>query len=75
MGVLEELMAQFAPPEDPRVAAIDRLMGQTRLQQDLGRRMRQGEMLSGKDAMNFANSSHPPEYKGLPEDPDDIFGY
>lgn len=75
MGILDELMAQFAPRADPRIEAIERMLGQTRLQSDLGTRMRQGETLSGQDALNYGNRSSPPEYKGLPEHPDDIFGY
>jgi hypothetical protein len=72
MGVLDDLMQQFAPPVDPRVEAIENM---TRLQQDLHKRLGRGEMLSGQDAMNYANRSNPPEYKGLPEQADDIFGY
>lgn len=72
MGVLDDLMQQFAPPVDPRIEAIDNM---TRLQQDLHKRLGRGETLSEDDTRNYLNRSYPPEYKGLPEQADDIFGY
>lgn len=72
MGILDELMRKFAPPIDPRVEALENM---TRLQRDLAMRAQRGETLEGQDANNLLNRSNPPEYKGLPEDEDDIFGY
>lgn len=79
------------PGPDPRLQAIEEMMsggaGQgvgaagirraypTRLQQDLQRRLEQGESLEGMDAHNLLNRSNPPEYDDEGGLQDDIMGY
>lgn len=76
------------PAPDPRLQALESMMAgsgmgaatgramnqyPTRLQQDLQRRVGQGETLEGIDALNLLNQSNPPEYEEGRED--DIPGY